>query len=225
QFLEHVLLETFSISHSNLDDVKKVVWNKVRDVTIFSMFSRWTKYVRGDGVAEMVQYGFAQLDSIDGPANSTMFQKDAITVCIAELLPILAFIEYVKENPNNTPEVIESHLLQNLCSVHYNASCAGYLFEPYLTIPLAKLFNGKSCKNHPLFANISNIEKRDLLSYNATIRNLNHDLTKLCSNGDINTFNLVHFLNNPTTAFFMPERNAGPDLVCIVEFHSQMALL
>ncbi|CAG8512436.1 14519_t:CDS:2, partial [Racocetra fulgida] len=107
QFLEHAILETFSISHSNLDDVKKVVWNKVRDVTIFSMFSRWTKYVRGDGVAEMVQYGFAQLDSIDDPENLTMFQKDAITVRIAEPLPILAFIEYVKENPENTPEVIK----------------------------------------------------------------------------------------------------------------------
>ncbi|PKY18779.1 hypothetical protein RhiirB3_115649 [Rhizophagus irregularis] len=33
-------------------------------------------------------------------------------------------------------------------------------------------------------------------------------------------FNLPAFLNNPTTAFFMPEKEAGPDLVCIVEFHT-----
>ena len=33
-------------------------------------------------------------------------------------------------------------------------------------------------------------------------------------------FNLPSFLNNPTTAFFMPEKEAGPDLVCIVEFHT-----
>ncbi|KAF0490588.1 hypothetical protein F8M41_021936 [Gigaspora margarita] len=245
QFLEHAILNTSSKSHSNIDNAvrswqdsakkfiiltfkntcfyfllkKKVVWNKVRDITIISMFSRWSKHVRGDGVAEMVQYGFAQLDSIDGPTDLSIFEKDAITVRIAESFPILAFIEYVREKPKDLPGEIEKQFLQNLCSVFSNASCAGYLFEPYLTIPLAKLFNGKSCKSHPLFANISNINKLDLLSYNATIRNLNDDSTKLCSNDDINTFNLVDFLNNPTTAFFMPDRHAGPDLVCIVQFH------
>ncbi|CAG8460474.1 29049_t:CDS:10 [Gigaspora margarita] len=113
QFLEQAILNTSSKSHSNLDNAK-VVWNKVWDITIFSMFSRWSKHVRGDCVAEMVQYGFAQLDSIDGPTDLSIFENDGITIRIAGLLPILAFIEYVREKPKDLPGEIEKQLLQNL---------------------------------------------------------------------------------------------------------------
>ncbi|RGB42150.1 hypothetical protein C1646_662484 [Rhizophagus diaphanus] len=36
---------------------------------------------------------------------------------------------------------------------------------------------------------------------------------------------LPAFLNNPTTAFFIPEKEAGPDLVCIVEFHTSNGIV
>ncbi|CAG8582480.1 46023_t:CDS:2 [Gigaspora margarita] len=39
---------------------------------------------RNDVVDEMVQYGFAQLDHIDGQTDLSIFQKDAITIRIAE---------------------------------------------------------------------------------------------------------------------------------------------
>jgi hypothetical protein len=37
--------------------------------------------------------------------------------------------------------------------------------------------------------------------------------------------NMPAFLNNPTTAFFMPEKEAGPDLVFIVEFHTPYGII
>jgi hypothetical protein len=94
-----------------------------------------------------------------------------------------------------------------------------------LTIPLAELFNSKSCKEHALFTNtgIENIDRLDsLLSCKVTIRNFDDcNLSTFSSNGTMKKgFNLPAFLNNPTTAFFMPEKEAGPDLVCIVEFHT-----
>jgi hypothetical protein len=94
-----------------------------------------------------------------------------------------------------------------------------------LTIPLAEIFNSKSCKKHALFTNtdIENIDRLDsLLSCKVTIRNFDDcNLSTFSSNGTMKKgFNLPAFLNNPTTASFMPEKEAGPDLVCIVEFHT-----
>ncbi|CAB4412113.1 unnamed protein product [Rhizophagus irregularis] len=115
---------------------KKEAWNKVLDIVILSMFSRDTKIIRGGGVLEMVQYGFAQLCSFKRLADLNTLQKDAITVQIAEPIPILAFREYIRRHP----EVFET----KVGCLHYNASCAGFLFKPCLTIPLAELFNAKS---------------------------------------------------------------------------------
>ncbi|RGB24707.1 hypothetical protein C1646_772698 [Rhizophagus diaphanus] len=89
-----------------------------------------------------------------------------------------------------------------------------------------KLFNAKSYKKHDLFANIENIDKLDLLSYEATIRNFDDCNSFIfSSNGTIKGFNLHAFLNNPPTAFLMLEKEAGPDLVCIVEFHTSNGIV
>ncbi|CAB4492430.1 unnamed protein product [Rhizophagus irregularis] len=155
---------------------KKEAWNKVLDIVILSMFSRDTKIIRGGRVLEMVQYGFAQLCSFKRLADLNTLQKDAITVQIAEPVPILAFREYIRKHP----EVFETKV---------------------------------GCQN---------IDKLNLLSYEATIRNFDDRNSAIfSSNGTMKDgFNLPAFLNNPTTAFFMPEKEAGPDLVCIVEFHT-----
>ncbi|CAB5379553.1 unnamed protein product [Rhizophagus irregularis] len=105
---------------------------------------------------------------------------------IAETIPFLAFREYIEKDCRDRNE-LEKKLLQDLCSVHYNALSAGFLFEPYLTITLEKLFNGKICVEHSLFNDIKNIDKLELLSYKATIRNL-HDSTILCSRGNMKKF-------------------------------------
>ncbi|EXX51538.1 uncharacterized protein OCT59_008286 [Rhizophagus irregularis] len=128
---------------------------------------------------------------------------------IAETIPFLAFREYIEKDCRDRNE-LEKKLLQDLCSVHYNALSAGFLFEPYLTITLEKLFNGKICAEHSLFNDIKNIDKLELLSYKATIRNL-HDSTILCSRGNMKKFNLHDFLDYPSTAFFMPEKEATAD--------------
>jgi hypothetical protein len=169
---------------------KPHAWNKMKDIVIFSMFSRSTKLLRGRGVAELVQYGFAQLCEFDYLVDLNTLEKDAITVRIAEPIPILAFRDYIREHPTE----LESQLYENLFSVHYRESCAGFLFEPCLTIPLAGLFNAKSCKEHVLFINtaIENIDKLDLLSCKVTIRNFDdRTLGKICSNGSMKDgFNL-----------------------------------
>ena len=97
-----------------------------------------------------------------------------------------------------------------------------FSFKPCLTIPLVELFNAKSCKELDLFTNIENIDKLNLLSYEATIHNFdNRNSSIFSSNGTIKDgFNLPAFLNNPTTAFFILEKEAGSDLVCFVEFHT-----
>ena len=137
---------------------------------------------------------------------------------IQETIPFLAFREYLEKDCRDRNE-LEKKLLQDMCSVHYNASCAGLLFEPYLTIALEELFNKKICKEHRLFTDIKNIDKLRLLSHKATIRNL-HNAIVFYSKGDMKKFNLPDFLNDPSTAFFMPEKDAGPDLVCIIEFET-----
>ncbi|CAB4410010.1 unnamed protein product [Rhizophagus irregularis] len=129
-------------------------------------------------------YGFAQLCSFKRLADLNTFEMDAITVRIVELIPILTFKEYLKS----------------------------FLFEPCLTIPLVELFNAKSCKEHYLFTNTNaeNINHLDLLSCKATIRNLDDCDSTIFSSNDImknDRFNLPAFLNNPTTAFFMPEKS------------------
>ncbi|CAB4389528.1 unnamed protein product [Rhizophagus irregularis] len=78
---------------------KKEAWNKVLDIVILSMFSRDTKIIRGGRVLEMVQYGFAQLCSFKRLADLNTLQKDAITVQIAEPVPILAFRDYIRKHP------------------------------------------------------------------------------------------------------------------------------
>ncbi|CAB4389777.1 unnamed protein product [Rhizophagus irregularis] len=118
---------------------------------------------------------------------------------IAETIPFLAFREYIEKDCRDRNE-LEKKLLQDLCSVHYNALSAGFLFEPYLTITLEKLFNGKICVEHSLFNDIKNIDKLELLSYKATIRNL-HDSTILCSRANelliiIDHSNAEHFFSN-----------------------------
>ncbi|GES88202.1 hypothetical protein GLOIN_2v1558481 [Rhizophagus clarus] len=183
------IIESFMESCFPYLHEKKEAWNKIKDIVILSMFSHHTKLVRGSEVSEMVQYGFAQLCIFKHLADLNILQKDAITVQIAEPIPILASKEYIRKHP----EEFETWLYRNLSSVHYNASCAGFLFEPCLTIPLAELFNAKSCKEHNLFTNIENIDKLNLLSYEATIRNF----------------------DDRNSSIF----KAGPDLVCIVEFH------
>src|SRR5213078_555395 len=140
---------------------KDKAWNKVQDIMILSMFSRDTKLLKGGGVSEMVQYGFAQLRSFKRLASLNTLRKDAITIQIAEPIPILAFREYMRTHPDE----FETQLYQNLSSIDYNASCAGFLFEPCLTIPLVELFNTKSCKEHDLFTNIENIDKLNLLTF------------------------------------------------------------
>ena len=244
QFLEHALKDSSSTSQSNMDEIvkewqdkaryfiigtfmescfprlheKKEAWNKMRDIVILSLFSHDAILMKGDGVSQMVQYGFAQLDNIRHLADINTLDENAITVRIAEPIPIFAFREYLNKHPNE----LEAQLYQNLNSVHYNAVCAGFLFEPCLTIHLAELFNGKICKDHILFKNIDNINKLDLLlSCKTTIRNLDDcNVTTLCSEGSMEKENLPAFLENPTTAFFKPESEAGPDLVFIVQFHT-----
>ncbi|GES79877.1 hypothetical protein GLOIN_2v1558481 [Rhizophagus clarus] len=241
QFLECVLLDDSSMSQSNINQIvkgwqdkaknvliddlmalclprlreKREVWNKVRDIIILNMFSHCTQIVRGSGVSEMVQYGFAQLCSFENLLSLSRLKEDAITVRIAEPIPILAYREYLKKHPDE----YETHLFQKLSSFHYNASCVGFLFESCCTILLAELFNAKTCKEHDLFTTIKNIDKLDsLLSCETTIRNFdNRNSTKIKMKDGVN---LPSFLKNPTTAFFMPEKEAGPDLVCIVEFHT-----
>jgi hypothetical protein len=193
---------------------KKEVWSKVIDIVTLSLFSTYAIIVRGKGVIEMLQYGFAQLCDFKGLASDqTIFENDCIEVQIAETIPFLAFREYLEKDCCDRDE-LEKKLFQDLCSVHYNASMAGFLFEPYLTIALEKLFNEKICMDHSLFADIKNIDNLKLLSYKTTIRNL-HNSTIFCSKGD-----LYNFLNDPSTPFFMPEKDAGPDLVCIIEFET-----
>ncbi|CAG8474067.1 7135_t:CDS:10 [Funneliformis mosseae] len=84
QFLEHALLDTSSMSQNDVNKnveiwqrngfdfiittfmkscfpnlrKKKEAWNKVLNIMILSLFSHHTKLVKGDGIAEMVQYGF-----------------------------------------------------------------------------------------------------------------------------------------------------------------------
>ena len=97
-----------------------------------------------------------------------------------------------------------------------------------MTIPLAELFNSESCKEHVLFTGIENIDKLDsLLSCKVTIRNFDdRNLSIFSSNGTMKEgFNLPAFLNNPTTAFFIPEKEAGPDLVFIAEFHTPYGII
>lgn len=183
------------------------------------MFSSSTMVVRGGGVIEMVQYGFAQLcDYKHLASDQDMFNKDVIEVQIQETIPFLAFREYTEKDCHDREE-LERKLLQDICSVYYEASCAGFLFEPYLTIALEKLFDGKIYKEHRLFTDIENIDDIRLLSYKATIRNL-HESTIFCSKGDMKKFNLPKFLNGPSTPFFRPEKDAGPDLVCIIGFET-----
>jgi len=200
------------------------------DIVTLSMFSTCIMTVKGEGVIEMVQYGFAQLCDFKRLASDQdIFHKDVIEMQIAETIPFLAFREYIEKDCHDRKE-LEKKLLDNLCSVHYNASCAGFLFEPYLPIVLEKLFNGIICKDHRLFTDIKNIDNLELLSYKATIRNLNdYNSTILCSKGDNyynstskddKKVNLPDFLNDPSTTFFMPEKVAGPDLVCIIEFET-----
>ncbi|GBC05483.1 hypothetical protein RclHR1_06250005 [Rhizophagus clarus] len=136
------------------------------------------------------------------------------------MIPFLAFKEYLEKDCSDCNE-IEKKLLQNLCSVYYNASCAGFHFEPYLLIVLEKIFNEKICKEHPLFADIKNIDKLSLLSCKSTIRTLHDNYsTKLYSKGEMTKFNLHKYLDDPFTAFFMPEKDAGPDLVYTIEFEA-----
>ena len=165
QFLENALIDSSSKSHSDMNQVvkdwqdrakssiiesfmescfpclreKKEAWNKMRDIVILSLFSHDAILMKGDGVSQMVQYGFAQLDNIRHLADMNTLDENAITVRIAEPIPIFAFREYLNKHPNE----LEAQLYQNLNSVHYNAVCAGFLFEPCLTIHLAELFNGK----------------------------------------------------------------------------------
>jgi hypothetical protein len=197
------------------------VWSKVMDIATLSMFSNSTIIVKGQGVIEMVQYGFAQLCDYKhlGVSDQSPFQEDVIEVQIQETIPILAFMEYVKKDCHDCNE-IEVKLLQNLCKVHYNASCAGFLFEPYLTISLEEFFHEKICMNNDFFTGIKDIDNiKQLLSHKSTIRKLK-DSAILCSKGDMENFNLHDYLNDPPTAFFMPEKDAGPDLVCIINFEA-----
>jgi hypothetical protein len=250
QFLECALLDDSSMSQSNINKIverwqdeakkvligdlmkycfprlyeKKVVWDKVRDIVILNMFSHCIQIVRGSGVSEMVQYGFAQLCSFENLTSLSRLKEDVIKLQIAEPIPILAYREYLKKHPDE----YETHLFQNISLFHYNASCVGFLFEPCCTIPLTELFNAKTCKEHYLFTTIENIDELDsLLSCETTIRNIaDRNSTKICSNGKMKDgVNLASFLNNPTTAFFMPEKEAGPDLVCIVEFHTPSGIV
>ncbi|GBC03374.1 hypothetical protein RclHR1_00510005 [Rhizophagus clarus] len=190
------------------------------DIATLNMFSNSTMVVRGGGVIEMVQYGFAQLcDYKHLASDQDIFQKDVIEVQIQETIPFLAFMEYVEKDCHDRNEV-EEKLLQDLCKVHNNASCAGFLFEPYLTISLEKFFNETICMNNDFFTGIKDIDNiKQLLSYKSTIRNLK-DSAILCSKGVMKESNLFKFLDNPSTAFFMPERDAGPDLVCIINFET-----
>ncbi|GES97811.1 hypothetical protein GLOIN_2v1670961 [Rhizophagus clarus] len=151
------------------------------DIATLNMFSNSTMVVRGGGVIEMVQYGFAQLcDYKHLASDQDIFQKDVIEVQIQETIPFLAFMEYVEKDCHDRNEV-EEKLLQDLCK------------------------------------DIDNIKQ--LLSYKSTIRNLK-DSAILCSKGVMKESNLFKFLDNPSTAFFMPERDAGPDLVCIINFET-----
>ncbi|RIB19875.1 hypothetical protein C2G38_2244894 [Gigaspora rosea] len=72
---------TFSNTNIELLNLMRMIYQFTAEL---GMFSRWSKYVRGDGVDEVVQYGFAQLDRIGGPTDLAIFEKDAITVRIAE---------------------------------------------------------------------------------------------------------------------------------------------
>ncbi|CAB4426182.1 unnamed protein product [Rhizophagus irregularis] len=57
----------------------KEVWNKVMDIVTLSMFSSSGIVVRGGGVIEMVQYGFARLcDYKHLASDQDIFRKDVI---------------------------------------------------------------------------------------------------------------------------------------------------
>ncbi|CAG8442052.1 1443_t:CDS:10, partial [Funneliformis caledonium] len=146
QFLEHALLDTSSMFQNDVNKnveiwqrnafnfiittfikscfpnlrKKKEAWNKVLNIMILNLFSYHTKLVKGNGIAEIVQYEFAQLCSFKGLYDLNTFQMDVISVQIAELISILTFRDYMKKTPNE----FKAKLLENLCSVHYNASCA-----------------------------------------------------------------------------------------------------
>lgn len=81
--------------------------------------------LKGEGVIKIVQYGFSQLCDFKGLAfDQDIFQKDIIEMQIAETIPFFAFREYIESDRNE----LEKKLLQDLCSVHYNALSAGGFF-------------------------------------------------------------------------------------------------
>jgi len=84
------------------------------------------------------------------------------------------------------------------------------------------IFNVKSYKKHDLFTNIENIDKLDLFFYKAIIYNFDdYNSSIFSSNSTIkNGSNLSAFLNNPTTTFFILEKEADLDLICIVKFYT-----
>ena len=84
QFLEHALKDSSSTSQSNMDEIvkkwqnkardfiirtfmklcfshlheKKEAWNKMQDIIILILFSHNIILMKGDGISQMVQYGF-----------------------------------------------------------------------------------------------------------------------------------------------------------------------
>ncbi|CAG8655055.1 7622_t:CDS:2 [Funneliformis caledonium] len=99
QLLEHALSNTSSISQSNVNEKERSM-EQIADIMIRSMLSHYTKLVKGDEGAEMVQYGFSQLCSFEHLEDLNALQMDAISIQIAELIPILVIREYIKKHPD-----------------------------------------------------------------------------------------------------------------------------
>ncbi|GES83135.1 hypothetical protein GLOIN_2v1737263 [Rhizophagus clarus] len=78
---------------------KKEVWDKVMDIVTPSMFSNSKKTVRGGGVIEMVQYGFAQLCDYKLLASDRdIFQEDVIELYLSIVLERLFNEKICKEH-------------------------------------------------------------------------------------------------------------------------------
>ncbi|CAG8549154.1 802_t:CDS:2 [Funneliformis mosseae] len=101
QLLEHALSNTSSISQSNVNESVENWQCKTKDFIITTFNESCFLYLlKGDEGAEMVQYGFSQLCSFEHLEDLNALQMDAISIQIAELVPILVIREYIKKHPD-----------------------------------------------------------------------------------------------------------------------------
>nr|CAG8542783.1 15265_t:CDS:1 [Entrophospora candida] len=183
-------------------------------------------YLLGKEAELIVQTGFGQLTKIEnGSGNSIQLISQ-----LAEPLPFLAFLKYLREKEDNL-----NNLLKKMVNNRWNLSFCGSLFEVYLAESLKRLFDGNILKNHHLFVPILQARNDNLLcqpifrehitifDYPSTI--LSTDNPNIFCMIHDEKLNLLEYLKKQFSPFFLPEEEAGPDLVCIVQFKTQKTVV